>query len=206
MYGPVKYNDNGRAAVEISLPHILRVTVFPLFPGGQLIRLFNASANAVAANNGNLGNVTVTYVSNNPAVPFTYQQLLSTTLSSPMVIGTTRIQTMTRRQGNTPFYWTRNVGVGNFDGNSAFPLVYPNQTQSNIAYVTEPYLIDRNTGLSYQQYAVSDGTIQLYFYPSKNIDLARAFNSNGFMKEFGKPQTSMEFDTDVKLSIGEVLL
>lgn len=183
------YHDPGRKAVEVSLPHILNIAI----AGGvsSTVNLFAAARNYNAVNFGNAGAVTVTYTSNNPLVPFTYGDLLGTTLASPIQVGLIRIQAITQAQATSTLSVLRNPGVGKFAGESLFPLVYPNQFISTITYVENAFKADAITGLSYTQNGATDAAIQMYFYANASTNLGRAFSNEKVVQEYVKPQTGI---------------
>ena len=188
--GSQVYHDAGRSGVEISLPHILNIAI-EVLTGLQQVNLFGAVRNFTAANFGNNVNITVTYLSNNPLVPFLYSDLLGATISEPMQIGIIRIQTVTTQQANQTISLLRNPGVGKFEGLSMFPLIYPNQYINNISYLENAFKLDKYMYLSYLQNATTDANIQLYFYQNANVNLDRAFSNQAVVSQYAKPQTGI---------------
>lgn len=183
------YHDPGRKAVEVSLPHILNIAAAG--PGLQTVNLFGAARNYNAVNFGNVAGVTVTYTSNNPLVPFTYGDLLGTTLASPIQVGLIRIQAVSQAQATATLSVLRNPGVGKFAGESLFPLVYPNQFIATITYVENAFKADAITSLSYVQNSATDANIQMYFYANASTNLGRAFSNEKVVQEYVKPQTGI---------------
>lgn len=70
-------------------------------------------------------NITVTYTSNNPLVPFTYGQLLGATLGEPMQIGLIRVQAVTQGQATATMSLLRNPGVGKLERAVSVPVSLP---------------------------------------------------------------------------------
>ncbi len=189
------YHDPARQAVEVSLPHILNVANGAA--ATLTVNLLGAAANYNSANFGNNVNITVTYTSNNPLVPFTYGQLLGSTLGEPMQVGLIRVQAVTQGQATTTMSLLRNPGVGKFQGQSLFPLVYPNQYIATITYVENAWKADKFTTLSYLQNGVTDANVQIYLYQNSNISLDRAFSNQKVVQEYAKPQTGISQQTQI---------
>ena len=187
------------AAVAVSLPNILKINRFVFAPGNVQVNLFGSFKNLRAVNFGNSPLINVSYISGGPGPGgpgpggsgFQYVNLLTSLVNIPMEVGTTRIFTSTQVQARRPLYFLDNVGVGKYDGFTKFPLTYPNQYQTNIAYIQEPYVINGYTQLTYLQ-ASSDISVFIYFYPNRNIDMARAFSNEKVIQQFEAPQTSFE--------------
>ena len=193
--GNAVYHDPNRSAVEVSLPHILNVN--NAAAATLTVNLLGAAANYNAANFGNNVNITVTYTSNNPLVPFTYGQLLGATLGEPMQIGLIRVQAVTQGQATATMSLLRNPGVGKFEGQSLFPLVYPNQFIATITYVENAWKADKYTTLSYLQNGVTDANEQIYLYQNSNVNLDRAFSNRKVVQEYAKPQTGISQQTQI---------
>jgi hypothetical protein len=184
-------------AVDVSLPHILDIEYLPAIPQSQLINLFNPYKNLRKINYGNPFSVKVKYSDGivlAPAASFSYGQLLSSLLNIPIQVGTTRIMTRTQAQAREPLYWLRSVGVGDYKGQSMYPLNYANQYIRNITYLQDCYQIDGFTQLSYLQ-RPADTSVLLYFYSSRNVDQTRAFSNEKVVQRYASPQ--MEFNNIV---------
>ena len=217
--------SSDRKAVEVSLPHILQISFATYIPGAgltnnlELISLFNAFAvlnTSATFNYGNniffvydtggiligVTNATISYLSGGPAgAPFTYTNLLSSTLTVPFSVGVTRIVSVTQAQALQPMNILRNVGIGKFIGKTKFPLVFPDQYQKTITYIQEPYKIDGFTLLNYVQNYATDFSILIYFYGESNVDTARAFSNQKVVQEYGAPQTGIIQDANVSSGV-----
>lgn len=181
------YNDPGRQNVEVSLPNILNVE-----NAAGVVKTVSIGAafkNFAAANFGNDANITISYTSNNPLVPFTYGEFLGTTIGAPLQVGLIRIQAATQAQATATLSLLRNPGVGKFEGQSLFPLVYPNQFINTITYVENAFKLDGFTSLSYVQSASSE--LQIYLYANANVNVDRAFSNERVVQEYLKPQTGI---------------
>ena len=194
--GGVAYHDAGRSAVEVSLPNILNVN--NAFAGNKTVNIGGAFKNFNAANFGNDVNITITYTSNNPLVPFTYGEFLGTTIGAPLQVGLIRVQAVTQAQATATLSLLRNPGVGKFEGQSLFPLVYPNQFISTITYVENAFKLDGFTTLSYTQNGVTDANIQMYLYANANVNVDRAFSNEKVVQEYAKPQTGISQDLTIR--------
>lgn len=189
-------SSNG-AAVEVSLPNILRIDRFVFFPGDVNVNLFGSYKNLRAINFGNRPIVNVSYASGGIPGSYDYVDLLTSLVNIPLEVGVTRIQTATAAQAKRPLYFLDNVGVGKYDGYSKFPLNYANQYQPNITYLQEPYVINGYTQISYLQ-ASTNAYILIYFYSQRSLDMARAFSNEKVVQEYGMPKLS--FDQEVRLN------
>ena len=194
-FGSEVYHDPGRPAVEVSLPHILNVRDTRGF--NDTITLMNASGSYMSANFGNPIGVSVTYISNNPLVPFTYGSFLGSIVSEPRQIGLIRVQTVTPRQLIEPINMVRNVGVGKFWGDGIYPVQYPDQFITNVAYVDRPFILDDNLELTYIQHSASNPNIQLYFYENASISLERSFSNRKLIEEYARPKTGVTQQTQI---------
>lgn len=190
------------SAVEVSLPHILEVSYVGALPR-VLINLFGSFKNLRKFNFGNSPLVQVNYRSGGPVGPppatpiYDYVNLLTSLVNIPLEIGTTRISAVTQAQVKHPLYFLDNVGVGKFDGESKFPLTYPNQFQRTISYIQEPYILNGYTQLSYEQLSTNK-FVTFYFYANRSIDSARAFSKEAVVQKYGVPQTSFEQTTYIQ--------
>ncbi len=187
--GMVAYHNPNTAPAPVSLPNILNIAQTKA--GLQTVNIGGAFANFAASNFGNDVDVTVTYTSNNPLVPFTYGQFLGTTIGAPLQVGLMRIQAVTQAQATSTLSVLRNVGVGKFDGQSLFPLVYPNQYIPTITYVENAFKLDGFTTLSYLQNGTTDTNIQIYLYGNATVDLSRAFSNEKIVNDYARPQTGI---------------
>lgn len=190
--GKVAYHNPGRKAVEVSLPNILNIANAA---GPLTVNIGGAFKNFNAANFGNNVNITITYTSNNPLVPFTYGEFLGTTIGAPLQVGLIRVQAITQAQATATLSLLRNPGVGKFEGQSLFPLVYPNQFISTITYVENAFKLDGFTTLSYTQ---TDAAIQMYLYANANVNVDRAFSNEKVVQEYSKPQTGISQDLTIR--------
>lgn len=193
--GSAVYHDPGRR-VEVSLPNILNINNALAAP--LTVNIGGAFKNFNAGNFGNNANITITYTSNNPLVPFTYGEFLGTTIGAPLQVGLIRVQAVTQAQATATLSLLRNPGVGKFEGQSLFPLVYPNQFISTITYVENAFKLDGFTTLSYTQNGATNADIQMYLYANANVNVDRAFSNEKVVQEYGKPQTGISQDLTIK--------
>lgn len=193
--GTQVYHDPGRKGVEVSLPHILNIAIAAA--ANFTVNIFGATRNYNAANFGNNVNVTVTYISGNPLVPFTYGDLLGSILGEPMQVGITRIDAVTTTQAQAQLNLLRNPGVSKFEGQGLFPLIYPNQFVQTITYVEDAYKVDKYQTLTYIQNGATDAAIQMRFYQNANVNLDRAFSNQKVVSEYAKPQTGISQQTQL---------
>ena len=187
--GSVAYHNAQAQPAPVSLPNILNIQQSAA--GLQTVNIGGAFANFAASNYGNSVDVTITYTSNNPLVPFTYGQFLGTTIGAPLQVGLMRIQAVTQAQATQTLSVLRNVGVGKFDGQSLFPLVYPNQYIPTITYVENAFKLDGFTTLSYSQNGTTDQFIQIYLYGNATVNLDRAFSNERVVQDYARPQTGI---------------
>ncbi len=202
--GPAVYHDPSLQPVEVSLPHILNVNDTRI--GGGNVNLFNASENYMVSNYGNAFGVTITYLSNNPQVPFTYNSLLGSIITEPMQIGLIRIQAVTSNQISEPLNLLDNVGVGKFSGNGLFPMIYPNQFIHGVAYVEKEFVLNDNLGINYNQRSITNPNVQFYFYQNASVSLDRAFSNKKIVQEYAKPQSSITQQTQIVYPVNYGLL
>ncbi len=172
--------------VEISLPHILTITNAVFFPAPVFVTLFNPFKTLNEVNFGNPINVAVTYDS---GPGFSYNDLLHSLLAMPIEVGITRISSTTQAQASTPLYQLRNIGIGEFEGKTRYPLTYPNQFIRTITYLQERYVIDGFTAINYSQ-RHTDTQVKIYFYSEKSFDLSRAMSKEKVVESYGRPQTA----------------
>lgn len=197
--GKLVYHREGEKAVQISLPHILQVNITqpPPAPGIFNVRLFGANTNYLVPNFGNNVAVTVTYIGGNPLVPFTYEDLLGTFFGEAMQIGITRVDAVTIGQAQQQISVIYNPGVSKFEGESLFPLVYPDQFASNIVYVEKAYKIDNNVQLNYLHNGQTNPAVQFRFYQHSNITLDRAFSNQPLIKQYAMPPKGITSQTQI---------
>ncbi len=69
-----------------------------------------------AANFGNAAAITISYISNNPLVPFTYGQFPGTTWGAPLHIGLVHVQKVRANQASKSLFVLRHPGTGKFEG------------------------------------------------------------------------------------------
>ena len=203
MMGKVVYS-NPKEVVSVSLPHILNIN--DTLPGRETIFLLDANTNyqvGPAGNFGNKGGITVTYTSTNPLVPFTYGSFLGTLLTDPFVIGLIRVQASTPSQLQQPLNLIYNPGVGKFWGDGIYPVIYPNQYISNVAYVEGIYSMNDNLGLTYIQNGSTDKDVQIYFYTTANVVLDRAFSNKKIVQHYSRPQTDIMQQTQIISASGK---
>jgi hypothetical protein len=148
---------------------------------GAYVYLNNAgfSAGSLTVNN-----VTITSNLSNT----TYYNLLNQSSVSPFTIGSTLISSVngTTSQVLQPITLTTQDANGNQAVKILTPVIDPYQLQSGVIELKQAFRIDGFTKLTFQMFASS--SVQLQFYPSDNINIARGLGGNPVSKQYGSPK------------------
>jgi hypothetical protein len=107
-------HDPGHQNVEVSLPNILSIA--DTAPDSTSVTIGKGFANFNAANFGNPAAVTISYISNNPLVPFTYGQFPGTSWGAALHTGLIHVRTVTANQASQSLFVLRNPGAPKFEG------------------------------------------------------------------------------------------
>ena len=149
------------------LPHILRIENTIKEKGSTLVSLFNPGEALFSDNFGNPEGIKITYLSNNPLVPYSYQRFLF--CDSYMHIGKMETRSTDAKQAYNTITWLNNVGLGAFEGLSIFPYKLKSKRIKGVHIGTSTNIwITPKTQLSFE---VKNGvSVDLYLYPTKVFD------------------------------------
>jgi hypothetical protein len=113
------------------------------------------------------------------------------------------VQASTQRQITQPLNLLYNPGVGKFWGDGMYPVIYPNQYITNVAYVEGIYKMNDNVALTYLQTSATDPNVQFYFYSTANVSLERAFSNKPIVQHYSRPKTDIMQQTQIISSAGK---
>ncbi len=116
----------------------------------------------------------------------TYQQLLGQSMTKPFAVGMIYIQSSTSGQILQALSLTTRDANGNLSIQPIVPVVDPYQNQTDSVTISHPFIIDNFTGITINSIA-ANATVNFYFYPQENVNVARQLVGNAMSNSFGAP-------------------
>lgn len=119
----------------------------------------------------------------------TYRQFLYQSMNNPFNVGLTYVKdTNSGNDASSPFSLTTKDASGNIATRNMTNVVDPYQFQTTVIANRYAYAIDGYTGLIFSQLTGTTNSIFIYFYPSDNINSARALVGRPVSRGYANPQ------------------
>lgn|GEM_PF-733194 len=157
--------------------------------GATIYYGFSLTGDLVAYNStGTFTTATQLFTISSQVSGVTYRQFLYQSMNNPFNVGLTYIKdNNSGDDASAPFSLTTKDASGNIATRNMTNVVDPYQYQTTVIANRYAYAIDGYTGLIFSQLSASK-TMYVYFYPSDNINSARALVGRPVSRGYANPQ------------------
>lgn len=177
---------NSAGGVKKSQPYAITVSS----ASGAAVQNFDVLGASQYLNNAGFdanGNLVIGSVTISSAIPgVTYRDFLYQSMTQPFTTGLTYLQSATANQVTQVVTITTKDSNGTQVSVPIVPIIDPYQNQENIAVVEQEYRIDGFTKLTFGS-ILANAVLTVRFYPSDNLNPARALSGQPTSRAFGNP-------------------
>lgn len=157
--------------------------------GATIYYGFDTSGNLLGYNsNSTFTTATLLFTISSQVSGVSYRQFLYQSMNNPFNVGLTYVKdNNSGDDASAPFSLTTKDASGNIATRNMTNVVDPYQYQTTVIANRYAYAIDGYTGLIFSQ-LTSAKTMYIYFYPSDNINSARALVGRPVSRGYANPQ------------------
>jgi len=157
--------------------------------GASIYYGFSLTGDLVAYNStGTFTTATTLFTISSQVSGVTYRQFLYQSMNNPFNVGLTYVKdTNSGNDASSPFSLTTKDASGNIATRNMTNVVDPYQFQTTVIANRYPFAIDGYTGLVFSQ-LTGVNSMFIYFYPSDNINSARALVGRPVSRGYANPQ------------------